>query len=101
MELNYSNLVATRSGYDFEFATTERQVRMRVRIHADKSYPVQSYAVGEVWMANVGWVECATLLVNAWATWGSASPTQNGEVRRCIDEAHDELMARMAATLNL
>lgn len=100
MELNYENFIPTQQGYEYEFANTVSQVRYRVRIKADKSYPEQSFAIGEVWLTQVGWVECATLLKGSWIGWGKASPTQDADCKQSVLEASHELVARIAATLN-
>lgn len=100
MELSYQNMVQTSSGYEYEQAETIQQVRIRIRIKANKSYPEQSFAIGEVWRDAHGWVECATLLKGSWINWGPASPLQDSDCCRSIDEASEELLARIAATLN-
>ena len=101
MELNHESLVADSQGYDYEYATTVNGIRIRIRIRAYKSYPQQSFAVGEVWMEAHGWVECATLIRGNWVTWGKPSPRQDADCKESVIDAKEELLSRIGATLGL
>ena len=98
MELNYDNW--TPDGVDREVGMTGPDgQRVRVRIHADRSYREQSRALAEVWLPATGWTEVAVLVPGFWALWGKSSPTQRAEADSAVEQAVFELMARTAATL--